>query len=61
MSGGGREALSVAREWSGDPSECPGCTPGFPGVVERPSQMIGSGRETLLDVRELLGDSPGCP
>ena len=48
----GWEALSVVWEWSGDPFECPGCPPGYPGVVERPTRFYGSGREALLDVWE---------
>ena len=66
MSGSGREALPVVREWSGDLSECPGCPPGYPGAVGRPSQifgrgrrpslMSGSGREALPDVREWSRD-----
>ena len=58
---GGQEALSVVQEWSGDPSECPGCHTGFPGVVGRPSLMSGRGQETFPNNREWLGGPPGCP
>ena len=45
----GRKALTNVRELSGGISECP-------GVIERPSWMIGSGRETLPNVRKALMD-----
>ena len=45
MYGSGLEALPDGREWSG-------CIPRYPGVVGRPSQMLGSGREILPDVPE---------
>ena len=48
MSGSGREALPVVREWSGGP-------PGCPEVFGRPSRMSGSAREYLSDVKEWLG------
>ena len=45
----GWKALTNVRELSGDP-------PGCPGVIERPSRMIGSGRKTLPNVRKVLMD-----
>ena len=45
MSGSGREALPVVREWLGYP-------PGYPGVVGRLSAMSGCGREVHQEVRE---------
>ena len=45
LSGSGRVALPVVREWSGGP-------PGCPGVVGWPSRISESGRETLPNARE---------
>ena len=52
MSVSGREAILDVREWSGNPLECPGCPPGYPGVVGSPSQMSGSCQDTLPEVPE---------
>ena len=49
MSAIGLETLRDVRDWSGDPSRCP-------GVVGRPSQMSWSGQEALPDVWEESGD-----
>ena len=59
MTESGWEALSVVREWSGDPFNSPECLPGYPGVVEMPSWISSSGREALPDVREGSEDPPG--
>ena len=70
MTESGWEALSVVPVWSGDPFECPGCPPGYPVVVGRPTWFSGSGREALPDVwvgreaftyvQEWSGGPPGC-
>ena len=52
MSGSGRKALLDDRVWSGDPSECPKGSYGYPGVVGWPSRMSGSGQESLPVVWE---------
>ena len=49
--GSGQEALPEVREWFEGP-------PGFPEVVERPSQMSESGQESLPDVQECSGGLP---
>ena len=44
MSRSGQETLPDVREWSGDPPGCPRVVGGIfrcPGVVERPSQILG--------------------
>ena len=64
MSGGGREAFTNNREWSGtlsDVQERSGDPSGSPGVVGRSSWMSGSSREALLEVREWSGDPQECP
>ena len=59
MTESGREALSIVREWSGDPSARPECLPGYPGGVGMPSRISSSGLEALPDVREGSEDPPG--
>ena len=63
---GGREAFADVREWSGVPfrisvsgrefhlnvREWSGVPPGCPGLVGRPSRILGSGWEALQDNRE---------
>ena len=51
MSRSGRESLSDMRMWSVGFPECP-------GVVGRPSRIIGSSREALPDIREWSGGHP---
>ena len=58
MSRSGREALPFVWEWLGDTSECPGCPPGYLGVVGRPSRMSGSGRLALPYVLKWLEGPP---
>ena len=60
ISRSGREALPNVRKWLGDTSECPGCPPGYPGVVGRPSRMTESGREFLPNVEKALLDIQEC-
>ena len=53
MSRSGQEALSEVRYALPDVREFYGDPPGYPGVVERPSQIFGSGLEAHLDVWQL--------
>ena len=49
MSRSGRETLLKVWKWLGGSLGCP-------GVVGRPSRLLGSGRETFLNVRDALLD-----
>ena len=55
-----REDLPVVREWSRDPSECPGGPPRFPVVVGMFSLMSGSVWEAVPDVQECSGGHTRC-
>ena len=60
MSGCCWEAIPVVREWSGDPTGCPGAPSGRSLVVGWPSRMSASCLETLLEAREWSGVLSEC-
>ena len=61
MSGNGLEALPDVREWSGDPSECPGVVERHFRMSAMPSWISGCGREAIPVVQEWSAYPPGLP
>ena len=71
MSGSRRETLLDIWEWLEVPPGCLGVVGGLPrcpGVIVKPTRMVGSpylrfgsGRETPPDVCEWSGGAPECP